>query len=64
MSDDTLTIADAHRAGYCIKGIREWHSSNGRDFRDFVRNGIPMKEAEQIDDAFVQHLVRLKRGKA
>lgn len=64
MSHDKLTIADAHKAGYCIKGIREWHENTGRDFRDFVRNGVPMSEAEQLDDAVVQHLIRIKRGLA
>lgn len=60
-SDDRVTIYDVNRAGYCVKGIRHWCNQQGIPFRDFVENGFPVSEAEKMDDAIVQDVLRVKR---
>lgn len=62
MSDDVVTIADVRKAGYCVKGSREAARLRGIDFRDFLKNGIPVKDLEDKDDAMIQHILRVKRG--
>lgn len=58
--NDRITIEDAVRHGYCVKGIRKWHRDRGRSFRDFVKNGLPMDEARGLNDAMVNDLIRRK----
>lgn len=62
ISEDRVTIYDVNRAGYCVKGIRDWCRQQGIPFRDFVKNGIPISEVEKMDDAIVQDVLRVKRG--
>jgi len=62
MSDDIVTIADVRKAGYCVRGSREAARLRGIDFKDFLKNGIPVKKIEHMNDAMVQHILRVKRG--
>lgn len=62
MSDDKLTTDDFARAGFCVSGIKAWCEANGRDFRDLIRNGLPIEEARTMDDAFVQRALALKEA--
>jgi hypothetical protein len=64
MSDDRVTIGDVRRAGYCVRGVRRWFDETGRDFRTFVREGMPIEEARAIDDVVVQDVIRKKTGAA
>ncbi len=62
MADDRITIGDAANAGFCVKGVRAWCASNNRDFRDFVKRGIPLDEARKMNDAYIGRILRMKRG--
>jgi len=62
MSEDLVTIADVRKAGYCVKGTREACRLRGIDFNRLVKAGIPVDELKDMDDAGVQHILRVKRG--
>ncbi|MFC3724411.1 hypothetical protein [Neoaquamicrobium sediminum] len=55
---DRLTMGDVRRAGYCVRGSRRWFEATGRDFKLFLREGMPMDEARQIDDAVVKDILK------
>lgn len=61
MTDLTMIYAaDVKRAGYCMKGCREWFDRHpGMDFRAFVRDGISVEDVP-FDDAVVQHILKVK----
>lgn len=50
---DKLTIHDLRKAGFCVTGIRDHYNDLGLDmpFKEFVRNGLDLEVARQIDDA-------------
>lgn len=52
-----VTIDDCRAAGYCVSGVRRHCVTIGIDFRQLVRSGIPVEDAEKINDAAVQRIV-------
>lgn len=59
---DRVTISDVRAAGYCLRGARRHCETLGVDFRRLVREGIPISEIEDMDDAVVQAVLRRARG--
>lgn len=58
---DLVTVADAVKAGFCIKGLRAWAENEGLDFRDLWWNGMPVKELEAMNDAYANQILAHKR---
>lgn len=58
-----IRVADVVDAGYCLAGARTWFRLNGLDFKDFLRNGIPVSEIEHIDDGMARNVVARKEIK-
>jgi hypothetical protein len=56
-----LTARDCLRARFCVRGIREKCEAVGADFQEFVRNGIPLSEAEKIDDHHIKQAVEVAK---
>lgn len=55
---------DARTAGLCARGFRNWAKArnwSNDKVRDFLQNGMPIEEAEAIDDAFAQRAVSAAR---
>lgn len=50
--DLVITCRDIVAAGMCARGQREWARSNGIDFREFIRTGLPARTLFAADDAF------------
>lgn len=48
MSTDRVTIHDARKAGYCVKGARRRLEELGIDFKDFVQNGGDLAYYEEL----------------
>jgi hypothetical protein len=48
----------------CAHGIRTWCERHDIDLRMFLKEGLPIEQFEQIDDAFAQRLVALVRAEA
>lgn len=62
MSEPLVTITDIIRAGYCVSGIRDWMKNHGMSIKDFIRRGgMPISEAEKIDDAIAQRCVAVAK---
>lgn len=49
-----VTITDVRAAGFCLSGARRHCADLGLDFRALVREGLPVADLEQIDDALVR----------
>jgi len=62
--DLIITVTDARRAGYCVRGIKEWFDHHpALNFRTFLRVGIPAGEALEHGDAHVARVVAKKLGR-
>lgn len=64
--DDDLVIraVDARKAGYClVPGVRDFLTQHGYSFRDFVKNGLPLKVAETMNDHMVNRVVEHARAR-
>ncbi len=49
---------DALEVGLCLKkGQKEFCRQHGIDFRRFCREGIPIEEAEHIEDANLRKVI-------
>ena len=58
---EVVTLRDCREAGYCLSGILEWLRRRGIEKRRLM-DGIPVEEAEKIDDAMVARVVRYVRA--
>lgn len=65
MSGIRVTARDCTAAGYClVPGVRDALKQHGMDFRDFVRNGIPIEDWEAVDDGQFQRVAEIARARA
>lgn len=62
-SSDRLTMSDALRAGHCVRGVRAWFSSQGLDFRDFMKNGIQEETIAALRDGYGDQIIARKRAR-
>jgi hypothetical protein len=61
--DLIITITDARRAGYCVRGIKAWAERHQFDFRAFLANGISANELLTAGDALATRVVARKLGR-
>ena len=55
-----LTIQDCRDAGFCINpGVKDACKLHGVDFRQLVREGVPLEQVENINDVSVQRAVQI-----
>lgn len=70
MMDIIVTMAHARAARLdgrgvsCAPGIRTWCQRHHVDLHDFAAHGMPIEQAEAIDDAFARRAVALARAEA
>lgn len=58
-----ITVRDCRAYGYCLlPGSREFARRHGLDWREFVRNGIPVETLLGTGDAMARHIVAAKYG--
>jgi hypothetical protein len=48
----------------CAPSIRAWCERYGVDLRQLAEDGLPIEQAEAIDDAFAQRVVAIARDEA
>jgi hypothetical protein len=36
--------------GYCARAGKDWFAQNDHDWKDFLKNGLPIETAERIGD--------------
>ena len=52
-----ITVESCRKAGYCLKGVKEWCKRNGVDYKSFVRHGA---DSEILpNDYYVNQLIRV-----
>lgn len=64
MSELRVTMRDVRESGLCVRGVRRWFDSKGLDFRDFLANGMPVSQAEALNDGFVNRAIECARARA
>ena len=52
-----ITVKDVRKAGYCLKGAKDWCVAHGIDYRSFVKNGIDTDELPQ-DDYYIMQIAK------
>jgi hypothetical protein len=57
-----ITMADCLKCGHCVSGIRNWFSARDLDFRQFVRQGISVKDFTAEPDAYANKIVEQIHG--
>lgn len=63
MSEIVVTVADI-RAVFCTRGARTWFEKNGWDFRDFLKNGVPISKVDELNDGLGNMVAAHARSKA
>jgi hypothetical protein len=57
-----LTINDCRAAGFCINpGVKTACKTHGVDFRQLIREGVPLEQVENIQDISVQRAVEIAK---
>lgn len=57
MNRDRLSIREIRETGHCVRGIRDWLTTRGFDFKDVVKNGISIKDIERQDDEIGRQVI-------
>lgn len=63
MTEPRVTVTTLRKARLCVKGSRRQCEVLGLDFKRLVKEGLPVSELREIDDAVVQRCVRIAEGK-
>lgn len=50
--------------GYCNRGLRLWFASEGLDWADFLKRGLPAETLRRYDNAMVGRAIALAEGEA
>ena len=58
-----ITVQDAAHAGYCVKGQREFMKKNGIEWRDYVRNGLPVEVARELTPGQTAQILKVRRSR-
>lgn len=62
-----ITIQHVRKAGLCARGYVQWARSKGftRDqIRDHLKNGMPIEEAEALNDPFANRVIAVAKAEA
>lgn len=63
MTNPNMTFADCRNAGYCRKGCRRRCAELGLDFKVLVREGFPVEQMAQLDDAEIIRTLVITRAR-
>lgn len=61
--EDRITIDDCRRAGHCVVGVKQWVKDMGIDFRELMKNGIPIEIVEQKNDGYGNQVVAATKAR-
>ena len=53
-----ITLQHARKLKYCNRGIRAFCARHEIDFNRFRKDGIPVDELENIDDAMLRAVIK------
>jgi hypothetical protein len=54
-----LTVSDVRKAGFCVKGLKEFYELQGfeKSFKDFLREGMDLEEMRVHPDPQIKRAV-------
>lgn len=58
---DRVTIHHCRKAGFCLTGVRRHCATVGLDFRQLVKEGLPVADLENINDAAIMRCVEIAK---
>ena len=61
MTEPRLTVQHLRQLKFCPSGARQWCERHGLDWRQLVREGLPISQIEAVGDAFAMHASQLVR---
>jgi hypothetical protein len=64
VNEVVVTMRDVRECGICVHGVKRWFDSKGLDFRHFCKHGMPVSQAEALDNAFVVKAIERARARA
>lgn len=63
---DKVTVTDVRKAGFCVRGMKQWWESQPADlppFREFLKEGLDMEIAEKLEDPHAQRSVVIAKAR-
>lgn len=63
MSRARVTIDDIRAAGHCVSGAREWLTSHGFVWRDFLKHGATEADLLATGDGLAAQVIERKRAR-
>jgi len=63
MNEPPITMSEANQAGYCARGQRRFLRERVPDWRDYVKNGLPIELAREINPAMTEHILKLREAR-
>lgn len=57
--NEYITLRDVQRAGYCMKGVKEWCALKGYDWRTMVHTGYPLEKARDLNESITNHIIQV-----
>lgn len=58
-----ITVGEVREAGLCVTGQREFARERGIDFKEFVKNGMPVAEAMAMNPATTSSILARRERK-
>lgn len=59
----TVLHRHCRELGYCNRGLRQWFTSEGLDWADFLRHGISADRLRLMNNAMADRAIALAEGK-
>ena len=58
-----VTIDDVRKAGYCVRGARQWCKVNRIDFHALINGGVPADDLLATGDEIAATVIARKRDR-
>lgn len=64
MTSDSVivTIKHVRAAGMCASGARDFCKTNGYNWSEFIKNGIPVEQIEHINNALIKQVIKAAKN--
>jgi len=58
-----VTMSDCRQVKFCSRGVRLFFKKYNLDYKDFLKNGIEIKDLEQLNDSMANKVIEVRRGR-
>lgn len=57
-------MSEVHHAGYCATGQRKYLKGRVENWREYLKNGMPVEDLRAINPAMVAHILKLREARS